>query len=189
MRRLGFIAAAIVVSVSSAVYAQAWSEYINRAEFFTVNFPGDPKVTEIPYKTAKGTNLKAKVFTATAPQGSITAGRYAMTVVDYSPAPGELATSVEEAAKTFRAKGMVTYDESGQVDRIKSQRQTVETPNMTYLMTEILAHGTRLYIVEAETAMNVPPPAQFQASVQILDEKGDRVRYEQDGKTRVSPNQ
>ena len=189
MRRLGFIAAAVVACVSSAVCAQAWSEYVNREEFFTVNFPGDPAVKEIPYKTAKGTNLKAKVFTANAPAGSITAGRYAMTVVDYSAAPGELSTSVEEAAKTFRAKGMVTYDEGGQVDRIPSQRQTVETPNMTYLMTEILAHGTRLYIVEAETAMDVPPPAQFQASVQILDEKGERIRYEQDGKTRVRPNQ
>ena len=61
MRRLGFIAAAVVMCVSSAVYAQAWSEYINRQEFFTVNFPGDPMVKEIPYKTEKGTNLKAKV--------------------------------------------------------------------------------------------------------------------------------
>ena len=185
MRRAGFIAAVLAACVSSAVYAQAWSEYENRQEFFTVNFPGDPKVSEIPYNTAKGTALKAKVFTATAPEGSITAGRYAMTVVDYSSAPGELATAIDEAAKTYRAKGEPKYDEPGNVDRIKTQRQTVETPNMTYLMTEILVHGTRLYIVEAETAMNVPPPAQFQASVQILDEKGDRIRYENDGVTRV----
>ena len=185
MRRLSFFVVAVVACLSSAVYAQAWSEYVNREEFFTVNFPGDPKVTEIPYKTAKGTNLKAKVFTASAPAGSITAGRYAMTVVDYSSAPGELSTAIEEASKTYRAKGTPTYDEPGNVDRIKTQRQTVETSNMTYIMTEILAHGTRLYIVEAETAMNVPPPAQFQASVQILDENGQRIRYENDGKTRV----
>ena len=189
MRRLGFIAAAVVMCVSSAVYAQAWSEYINRQEFFTVNFPGDPTVKEIPYKTAKGTNLKAKVFTANAPAGSITAGRYAMTVVDYSTAPGELSTAVAEAAKIYRAKGNPTYDDTGNVDRIKTQRQTIETSNMTYIMTEILAHGTRLYIVEAETAMNVPPPAQFQASVQILDENGQRIRYENDGVTRIRPNQ
>jgi hypothetical protein len=183
--RFVFWVAALAVSLSSAAYAQAWSEYVNREEFFTVNFPGDPKVSEIPYKTEKGTVLKAKIFTATAPEGSITAGRYAMTVVDYSSAPGELATAIAEAAKIYRAKGEPKYDEPGNVDRIKTQRQTVETPKMTYLMTEILVHGTRLYIVEAETAMNVPPPAQFQASVQILDEKGDRVRYENDGVTRV----
>jgi len=187
--RFGFMAAAVAVCLSSAVYAQAWSEYLNREEFFTVNFPGDPKVTEVAYKTGKGTMLKAKVFTATAPAGSITAGRYAMTVVDYGSAQGELSTAVADAAKVYRAKGNPTYDDTGNVNRIKSQRQTIETPNMTYLMTEILAHGTRLYIVEAETAMNVPPPAQFQASVQILDEKGERIRYENDGVTRTRPNQ
>jgi len=184
MRFVRLIAAA-AMCISSAVYAQAWSEYINREEFFTVNFPGDPTVKEIDYKTEKGTVLKAKVFTATAPAGSITAGRYAMTVVDYSKAPAELSTAIAEAAKTYRAKGTPRYDDSGNVDRIKTQRQTIETPNMTYLMTEILVHGTRLYIVEAETAMDVPPPAQFQASVEILDENGKRVRYEQDGVTRT----
>jgi len=185
MRFVSLIPAAVAVCLSSAVYAQAWSEYVNREEFFTVNFPGDPKVTEMPYKTEKGTALKAKVFTATAPAGSITAGRYAMTVVDYASAPTELATAVAEAAKAYRAKGNPTYDDTGNVDRIKTQRQTIETSNMTYIMTEILAHGTRLYIVEAETGMNVPPPAQFQASVQILDEAGERIRYENDGVTRV----
>jgi hypothetical protein len=181
--------AAMAVCVSTAAYAQAWSEYFNRQEFFMVNFPGEPTVKEIPYKTEKGTALRAKVFTAIAPAGSITAGRYAMTVVDYSTAKGELATAIADAAKIYRAKGNPTYDDAGNVDRIKTQRQTIETPNMTYLMTEILAHGTRLYIVEAETAMNVPPPAQFQASVQILDDDGKRIRYENDGVTRVRPNQ
>jgi len=185
MRVVRLITAVVAVCLSSAVYAPAWSEYINREEFFTVNFPGDPKVTEVPYKTEKGTALKARVFTANAPAGSITAGRYAMTVVDYSSAPAEFATSVAEAAKTYRAKGTPTYDDTGNVDRIKTQRQTIETSKMTYIMTEILAHGTRLYIVEAETAMNVPPPAQFQASVQILDETGARIRYENDGVTRI----
>jgi hypothetical protein len=179
------LVSAVVVCLSTAAYAQAWSEYINREEFFTVNFPGNPAVKEIPYKTEKGTALKAKVFTANAPAGSITAGRYAMTVVDYSSAQAELATAVAEASKVYRAKGNATYDDTGNVDRIKTQRQTIETSNMTYIMTEILAHGTRLYIVEAETAMNVPPPAQFQASVQILDEAGDRIRYENDGVTRI----
>jgi hypothetical protein len=185
MRFVSLMVAAVAVCVSTSAYAQAWSEYVNREEFFTVNFPGQPTVTEIPYKTEKGTMLKAKVFTAHAPAGSITAGRYAMTVVDYSSAPGELSTAIAEAAKIYRAKGTPKYDEPGNIDRIKSQRQTIETPDQTYLMTEILVEGTRLYISEAETAMDIPPPAQFQASVQILDEAGERIRYEQDGVTRV----
>ena len=37
MHRLSFFAVAVVACLSSAVYAQAWSEYVNREEFFTVN--------------------------------------------------------------------------------------------------------------------------------------------------------
>ncbi len=61
---------------------------------------------------------------------------------------------------------------------------TVETADKRRILSEILVHGTRLYIVQADTAMNIPPPAQFQASVQILDENGTRIRYNADGVTR-----
>src|SRR5262249_1643352 len=45
------------------------------------------------------------------------------------------------------------------------------------LLAEILfAANNRLYITQAETALNVPPPAIFQASLQILDDNGQRIR-------------
>jgi len=55
-------------------------------------------MTQVPYKTAKGTNLTARVFTANAPETSILAGKYSMTWWINSSAPGELATAMEEAA-------------------------------------------------------------------------------------------
>ena len=58
--------------------------------FFQVNLPGEPAVTEVPYHTVKGTNLTARVFTATADPSSITAGTYKVTVVDYTSAQNEL---------------------------------------------------------------------------------------------------
>ena len=106
-----------------------------------------------------------------------------MTVVDYSAAPMELAAALEEVATTERKKGAVKYDGGGMVDNIRSWRMTIETPANRRILTEILAHGTRLYIVEADTPLNVPPPAQFQASVQILDENGVRIRYRSVGST------
>src|SRR5262249_6235622 len=36
--------------------------------------------------------------------------------------------------------------------------------------------NNHLYIAEAETDVNTPPPAQFQASIQILDANGVRIR-------------
>ena len=73
---------------------------------------------------------------------------------------------------------------SSNIDRIHSQRLTVETPDGKRILAEILVEANRLYIVEANVPQNVPPPAQFQASVQILDKDGVRIRYQPDGVTR-----
>jgi len=185
MRLAGAIAAAMVLLFTSPVFAQDWSEYVNRDDFFTVNFPGDPVRKDMPYKTAKGTNLTAHVYTADAAPDSILAGEYSMTVVDYANAPSEVGTAIQEAADIIRKQGEAKYDDAGNVDRIKTQRMTVDTPNGNRILAEILVHTNRLYIVKANVSQKLPPPAQFQASVQILDKDGVRIRYEQDGVTRV----
>ena len=47
----------------------------------------------------------------------------------------------------------------------------------------MLFRSKRLYISEADTALNVPPAAQFQASLQVLDDDGVRIRYKAVGST------
>ena len=178
MRAFGLVLAALALVVSSAANAQDWGEYSNRENFFTVNFPGDPDAKDMPYKTAKGTMLTAHVFTAVAPADTLLAGTYSVTVVDYSSALPELPTAVEQAAAAIRAKGTPKYDAAGNIDQMASWRMTVETPDKHRILAEILtAANNRLYIVEADTAITAPVPAQFQASVQILDENGVRIRY------------
>lgn len=177
MRFLNIITAALALFMANAANAQDWGEYSNRENFFTVNFPGDPVEKEVPYKTAKGTNLTAHVFTASAPADTLLAGTYSVTVVDYSSALSELPMAMEEAAAAMRTKGAVKYDGSNNVDQMASWRQTIETDNRRILSEILTAANNRLYIVAAETALATPPPAQFQASVQILDENGIRIRY------------
>jgi hypothetical protein len=161
---------------AASAWAQAWDVYTNREDFFTVNLPGTPKVAEAPYRTAKGTALNARVFTATAPANSILAGTYTVTVVDYAKAQKELSTAVEEAAKAIIARGVVKYDGLNNLDLHLSRRLTVET-RATRILAEILvAQNNRLYITQAETPLAAPPAANFQASLQILDEKGARIR-------------
>jgi hypothetical protein len=64
------------------------------------------------------------------------------------------------------------------LDNHKSQRITVETPAQRRLLAEILASADkRLYISEADTTLTAAPPAQYQASLQILDDEGVRIRY------------
>jgi hypothetical protein len=83
MRSLSLIPAVLALFFSTAAYSQVWSEWADRENRFTVNFPGDPDKKEVPYKTAKGTNLTAHVFTAEADPKSRSAGTYSVTVVDY----------------------------------------------------------------------------------------------------------
>jgi hypothetical protein len=179
MRFVGLIPAVVALFVAGSAGAQAWEEYVNRGDFFTVNFPGEPVRKDIAYKTEKGTSLPAHVYTAEDRRG-----RYTITVVDYATATAELPTAIEEASKAMRARGVVKYDGQNMLDNHRTSRITVETPAQRVILGEILvAANNRLYISEAETALNVAPPAQYQASLQILDEEGVRIRYRSVGST------
>jgi hypothetical protein len=172
-------AASLVLLLSGAAIAQEWAEFVDRADHFTVNMPGDPQRSDTSFKTAKGTTLPGHVYKASDRRGS-----YQMTVIDYKSAPDEIGTAIDEAAKMVRAKGKVTYDGTGMLDNHKSQRITLETPNGRRLLAEILVSADkRLYISEADTALNAPPPAQYQASLQVLDDEGVRIRYKAVGST------
>ena len=137
MRFLSLIPAALALVFSSAAYAQGFAEWPDREDRFTVNFPGEPAKSEMPYKTAKGTMLTARVFTAEAPATSIQRGTYSVTVVDYRSAPDEAATAIQEAAATIRAKGTPKYDAGGNIDQMASWRMTIETPDKRRILAEI----------------------------------------------------
>ncbi|HXJ00017.1 MAG TPA: hypothetical protein VNH44_02260 [Micropepsaceae bacterium] len=176
MRFATLMPAVLALSFASAAFAQAeWAEFVDRADHFTVNMPGEPKKEDVVFKTAKGTTLPAHLYSAEDRRG-----QYFMTVVNYQTASAdELASAIDEAAAAVRAKGKPTYDAPGNLDGHKSQRITIETPNGRRRLAEILvSKDKRLYISEAETALNAPPPAQYQASIQVLDDNGVRIRYQ-----------
>jgi hypothetical protein len=176
MRSISIVPAIVALFLSSTAYAQVWEEYVNRDNFFQINLPGEPSTTEVPYRTVKGTNLTARVFTATAPANAITAGTYRVTVVDYSQAINELPDAIEQARKAISAKGTVKYDGVNNLDGHREWRLTVETPNSRIVAGILLAANNRLYFTEGETPLALPPAAQFQASMQVLNNEGVRIR-------------
>jgi hypothetical protein len=180
MRIAGFMAAGMALVFSLPALAQTnWAEFTDREQHFTVNFPGDPKVESIAYKTDKGTSLPSKVYSAKDARG----GEYKITVVDYTKAPDEVASAVAEAAKIERAKGDLKYDAVEHQNNIKSQRTSLALPNGRFLLAEALADHGRLFIMEADTPPKMPPPSQFQASLQVLDDNGVAIRYKSPGST------
>src|SRR5713101_168924 len=81
MRLTPLVSAAVVLSMSGVSFAQEWIEFANREDRFTCNFPGPPKLSETTYRSERGADLPARVYSAAQGQS-----RYSVTVVDYNQA-------------------------------------------------------------------------------------------------------
>jgi hypothetical protein len=77
--RVPVIVVGVLLSVCGAAFAQDWAEYQNIPDGFKINFPGQPKVTPITWKSEHGFMLPARVYSA-----DLGKEHYAVTVVDYS---------------------------------------------------------------------------------------------------------
>ena len=165
--------AALVLALPSPSSAQ-WVEFEDRAEFFSVNFPVEPRVRTITYQPQRGVALPAREYRVEDGRR-----RYTVTVVDYAGAgvvdvPGAVAWE----AWNFRKRGgTVTYDAYAQVDRVGGHQLHITNPDRTQSFVGIYLHARRLYILEATVPADSPGAMHFQQSLQILDETGQRLRY------------
>ena len=100
----------------------------------------------------------------------------------------EIRASIAFAAWNIRKRGgEITYDGHAQIDRVEGHQLQIRNADGSRTFVAIHLHASRLYILEAKAQPGAPPPAQFQMSLGIFDEHGDRVRYEldPDGQRRV----
>src|SRR5436309_12295677 len=81
MRLTPLISATLAIAVASPLFAQEWIEFASREDRFTCNFPGQPKVTSITYRSQHEADLPGRVYSATQGQS-----RYSVTVVDFNQA-------------------------------------------------------------------------------------------------------
>jgi hypothetical protein len=174
MRLLSFAVVGLGLTLAAPAYAQAWDEFTNREDHFTVNMPGEPTVETITYKTSKGDTLPGHVYTGKDARG----GEYKITVINYSSAPSDEETAIKDWADQERKKGTVKYDGVEHQNNMRSQRISLVLPNGRFLLAEALMdRANHFFILEADTPPNVPPPSQFQASLQVLDDNGIALRY------------
>ena len=177
MRLIRIIPAALILFISGPSFAQDWIEYVDRAERFGVNLPGKPAIKDIMYTSEEGSSLPARVYTVQ--EGP---RRYSVTVVNYATAgPTVIRASIAHAAWNFRKRGgEITYDAFAQVDRIEGHQLQITNADKSRTFVAIHLHARRLYILEATAPPGSPPPGLFQQSLMILDEQGNRIRYELD---------
>jgi hypothetical protein len=77
--RVTTIVFAVALSIAGSASAQDWEQYTSIQDGFKIDFPGQPKVAEIKWKSEYGYELPARVYT-------VDKGKehYSMTVVDYT---------------------------------------------------------------------------------------------------------
>lgn len=187
MRLIQLISAGLILLVSAPAFAQEWFEYVDRKEYFQINFPSQPTVMDITYTAEDGETLPARVYTA---QGG--PATYTITVVNYEDATaGDYRASTAWAAWNFRRRGgEVTYDAYAVTDRIAGHQLQITNPDGTRSYIGIHPHARRLYIMEAAAPPDYPPPSDFPQTLSVLDEQGHRIRYNLDDEgNRVGRNE
>ena len=167
-------ALALAVCLTPSMSAAQWVEFEDRAEFFSVNFPGTPTVTTTMYQPQRGSPMPARVYVVQEGRR-----RYSVMVVNFTSANiMDVAGSVAWEAWNFRRRGgEVTYDAYAQVDRIGGHQLHMNNPDGTQSFIGIYLHARRLYVLEATAPPDTPGAVHFQQSLQVLDENGQRIRY------------
>ena len=205
MRLMPFISAALALSLSGPSLAQDWTEFASRADRFTCNFPGQPKITETIYKSEFGADLPARVYSATQGQS-----RYSVTVVDYSQVrqiltekakscppgaetcTGTVATTGEgywrsdlkgtlvyASFKFLQRDAKLTYYLWNMIDLVEGhQLQLINNADQSRTFVGIYMHENKLYITEGTVPAGYPEPGLFHQSLGWLDENGIGLRYQ-----------
>jgi hypothetical protein len=188
-------ASALVMFVlSGSVYAQGWAEFFDRAEYFSINFPGTPEVNDINYDSEYGVTLPARTYTLQ--NGDI---HYQVTVVNYNEAERiyqelpdrtdegnnkalwlyDQRASVAYAARNIRQRGgEITFDAWHHIDMVEGHQLQVTNSDKSRTYAGMYLHEGRLYIVEATVPEGGLPQGLFQQSLTFLDEEGARIRYQ-----------
>jgi hypothetical protein len=175
------------------VSAQTWRTYVARDQFFSVNFPGEPSVTDTTYASEYGATLPARIYEVRNGESL-----HSVTVVDYTDAQRiyeelpdrtdeannaslwlyDQRASVAYAARNFRLRGgEVTYDAWHHIDLVEGHQLQITNADQSRTYAAMYFHNGRLYILEATVPPGSLPQGLFQQSLTFLDEDGNRIRY------------
>jgi len=200
------LAVGLMIVAGGSVSAQDWGEYQNIPDGFKVNFPGQPKVTEITWKSQLDFELPGRVYSAERGQE-----RYSVTVVDYRPIvqlgierakvcqPGN--ANCRGNAGPVLGVGYAGHDERGalmyatfrllqrdaKLDYMSWEWMDMIEGNIVQLTNNadksrtfawIGMHERKLYIIEGTVPAGRPEPGLFQQSIGFVDKDGNGIRYQ-----------
>jgi hypothetical protein len=204
--RITALVLALGLSISAPAAAQDWDQYVNIADGFKVNFPGQPKVAETTWKSQLNYVLPARVYSAERGRE-----RYSVMVIDYRPieqmgveraktCPPGNANCRGNAGPALGA-GYARHDERGAIV-YATARLLQRDAKLDYLSWEwmdmveghvvqltnnadksrtfawIGMHDRKLFIIEGTVPAGQPEPGLFQQSIGWVDKAGNGIRYQ-----------
>jgi hypothetical protein len=200
MFRYSMIAATLILLMSIACFAQEqeWVEYASQADFFTINFPTQPKIENITFTTEYRLNLPGKIYSAS--EGP---SKFSVTVIDYTDAARvstenskaclatgkypdicsdhgrlDLRGAIDFATWTYLKKDVkVTFFAYYNSDLVEGRQMQLTNPDGSRTFLAIHMHENRLYIIDGTVPKGAPQPALFQQSMGFIDKEGKRIRY------------
>lgn len=198
------LALSLIVGLAGPARAQDWTEYVNKEDGYSVNFPGQPQVREIPWQSEYGLTFAGRVYSA-----SRGAERYTVTVVDYRDAEQkyhavprapsfqqsiywqiDIQGSIQYAATKFfrqRPGAKVHYDAWHYIDLVEGHMLHLTNADQTVTHASIYLHENRLYVLEGTVPPGAAEPGLFTQSLGFLDANGQRVRYREIYANRLPP--
>jgi hypothetical protein len=199
------LAFTLLLSVPAAAVAQEWQEYTSLQDGFRLNFPGQPKVSELTWTSQLNYVLPGRVYSA-----EKNGEKYSLTVVDYSTIQQqgvERAKSCPPGNANCRANapealgaGYARHDERGAIvfATFKLLQRDAKLNYLTYEWQDLVEghivqltnadrsrtfawigmRAHKLYILEGTVPEGRPEPGLFQQSMQWVDKDGNGVRYQ-----------
>lgn len=199
MRLMSLIPAAFILCVSAPSFAQQWIEYVSKADYFSISFPGQPKVQDITYPTEYRITLPGRVSSYVDGEK-----RYSVTVVDYRDAikihlerdkaclaaggdgdscqndgPEDVRGAIVYASWNFMKRdAKLTHYAHYNIDVIEGHELHLTNPDGSRTFAAIHMHENRLYIIESTVPKGAPAANLFQISMRFLDSQWNPVRYQ-----------
>jgi len=198
MRSISLASVTLILAIAVPSFAQEWRDYTNQGDFFGINFPSEPKVRDITYRTQYGLMLPGHVYTAA--DGP---SKFSVTVVNFTGYK-EKHTELVKTCKANGGEGDQCFERSAidmrgamlfatwnliekaakVTDLVYAQADLVEGHEVHFLNQDgtrtyasLFMHEDRLYILEGTVPGNYPPPLLFQQGMQFLDGEGKSIRY------------
>ena len=203
--RITALVFALVLTVSGSAAAQDWGEYASAQDGFTINFPGQPTITDTTWKSQHEYTLPGRVYRANrGPE------RYSVTAIDFSSleqqgierakqcppgnaqcrenagimGPGywkhDLRAAMMHATSTLvQRDAKVTGLAWEWQDMVEGNLVQLTNADQSRTFAYVTMHENKLYILEGTVPKGNPEPGLFQQSLGWIDKDGKPIRYQQ----------